>query len=306
MSGKALRDRLARNPWLWLGPVLLPLALFFLIPVIEVARLSFHRADGFDEIFVGLGQFRRLFRDPAFGRALAHTALFTLGVVPTWIGLTLLIAIAIVPMRPWPRRAWSSLFFLTYLVSPVVLAMVWTWMLSPEPEGMLNRLYPGLVNAALSAWGSPHRIEPLPWLASPRMALAGVIISTALTIPGSGVLLYGAALSALPSEIYEAARLEGAGRWAQWRWITLPLLRPTTLYLTVIYTIASFQVFERVYIMTGGGPAGATTVLVERLYATAFLEFDFGNASAQAVVLAMIIAVVAAAQFRLLRGVEQY
>lgn len=291
---RAALDRLAESPWVWLAPILIPFTLFLLWPVIEVARLSTTRWDWFEEIPVGLAQYRRLFRDPEFLRATWHTLLFTAVVTPSWVILTLVIATIIAPMRPRARSFWSTVFYLTYLISPVALAIVWTWMLSPGESGLVNR--------ALGVIG----VGPLPWLASPRMALAGVILSTILTIPGSGVLLYSAAISALPEELYEAARLDGAGKFRQWFHITAPLLRPTTLYLSVIYTIASFQVFERVYIMTGGGPAGATTVVVEQIYTKAFLNFDFGAASAQSMVLLLMIAAVAWGQFTALKGETQY
>lgn len=287
-------SRALQSPWLWLAPVMLPFALFVLIPLVEVIRLSFYQWDWFEEIPVGLGQYRRLLRDPEFIRALGHTVIFALIVVPSWIVLTFAIAVAIAPMAPRARSSWTITFYLTYLVSPLVLAIVWTWMLAPDSGGLVNRGL-GLVG-----------LGPLPWLASPRLALGGVILSTVLTIPGSGVLLYSAAISTLPTELFEAARLEGAGRFAQWRNVTVPLLMPTTLYLTVIYTIASFQVFERVYIMTGGGPAGATTVVVEQIYTSAFLSFDFGRASAQAVILLAMIAAVAWMQFRALGEEVQY
>lgn len=263
-------------------------------PVVEVARLSMHRWDWFTEIPVGLAQYRRLFRDPEFLRAAWHTLLFTAVVTPCWIILTLTIATIIAPMRRRARSAWATVFYLTYLISPVALAIVWTWMLAPDASGLVNR--------ALGLFG----VGPLPWLASPRMALAGVIVSTTLTIPGSGVLLYSAAISALPEELYEAARLDGAGRFRQWIHVTIPLLKPTTLYLLVVYTIASFQVFERVYIMTGGGPAGATTVLVEQIYSKAFLNFDFGAAAAQSMILLLLIGAIAWGQFVALRGETQY
>src|SRR5262249_29418173 len=151
----------------------------------------------------------------------------------------------------------------------------------------------------LLAW---MHLGPAPWLASPRWALASIILSTMLTIPGSGVVIYAAAISGLPAELYEAAQLEGAGPISRWWHVTVPLLRPTTLYLAVVYTIASFQVFERVYIMTGGGPAGSTSVLVQQIYTRAFLDFNFGSASAEAMVLLVLIAGVAWFQFRFLRG----
>lgn len=286
--------RILESPWLWLAPVLIPFVLFLLLPVIEVVRLSFHQWDWHEWIPVGFAQYRRLFRDPEFFRAMTHTLVFAIAVVPCWVVLTLVIASIIAPLHVRARSRWTTVFYLTYLVSPVILAIVWTWMLAPDPQGLINR--------GLALLG----VDPVPWLVSPRFALLGVILSTALTIPGSGVLLYGAAISALPRELYEAAQLEGATRFTQWRKITVPLLRPTTLYLCVIYTIASFQVFERVYIMTGGGPAGATSVLVERIYADAFLSFDFGSAAAQAVILLVLIAAVASMQFRALAGEVQY
>lgn len=293
-----LRTRLLESPWLWLAPVLIPFVLFLLLPVLEVVRLSFHRWEWFEETPVGWAQYRRLLRDPDYFRAVGHTLIFTLAVVPAWIFLTLGIATVIAPMRPQVRSGWTAVFYLTYLVSPLVLAMVWTWMLASDRSGLVNRIV-----VALAGWAG---VEPIPWLTSSRWALGGVILSTVVTIPGSGVLLYGAAISTLPRELFEAAEIEGAGRLSRWRWITIPLLQPTTLYLTVIYTIASFQVFERVYIMTGGGPAGATTVLVEQIYTTAFLGFDFGSASAQAVLLLLMIAAIAWAQFRTLGTETQY
>jgi len=293
-SRPTLLTRIFDSPWLWLAPALLPFLLFLLIPVIEVVRLSFYRWDWFEEIPVGFAQYRRLFRDPEFFHALGHTLIFTAVVVPAWIFLTLAIAAIIAPMRRSFQSGWTTVFFLTYLVSPVVLAMVWTWMLAPDRTGIVNRML---------GWVG---ISALPWLTSPRLALAGVILSTVVTIPGSGVLMYSAAISTLPTELFEAARLDGAGRFAQWRFVTIPLLKPTTLYLTVIYTIASFQVFERVYIMTGGGPAGATTVMVEQIYSNAFLNFDFGSASAQAVVLLLMISAVAWGQFRSLKSDIQF
>jgi multiple sugar transport system permease protein len=286
--------RLLNHPWVWLAPALVPFVLFLVWPVLRVMALSFQQEDLVTEYWVGLKQYRMLVLDPDFWRALRHTLLFTAVVVPVWILVSLAIATAITPMRKRARDGWMTCFYLTYLVSPVVLALVWSWILFPGADGLLNH--------ALSLIG----VGPIPWLSSGHWALASVILSTALTIPGSGVIIYSAAISQLPRELDEAAQLEGAGVWARWWRIRMPLLRPTTLYLTVIYTIASFQVFERVYIMTGGGPGGATTVLVEQIYSRAFLDFDFGMASAQAVILLFLIAAVAWVQFRTLHTDIQY
>lgn len=290
----SLLRRLLEHPFLWLAPALLPFILFLLIPILEVIRLSLHAWDWNDWWWVGLAQYRRLGRDPDFWRALGHTLAFAAVVVPAWVLLTLSIASIIAPRSRPTQGRWMTAFYMTYLVSPVVLALVWSWMLAPGQAGLINRLL---------AWIG---LGPVPWLTSAHWALASIILSTALTIPGSGVVIYTAAIAGLPRDLYEAAQLEGAGPLARWWHVTVPLLRPTTLYLSVIYTIASFQVFERVYIMTGGGPGGATTVLVEQIYSRAFLDFDFGSAAAQAVVLLVLIALVAAVQFRLLRGEVQY
>ena len=124
--------------------------------------------------------------------------------------------------------------------------------------------------------------------------MAAVILSTVLIIPGGGVVLYSAAIGGIPSELYEAADVEGAGWYSKWRHITIPLLRPTTLYLVVVYTILAFQVFERVYIMTnGGGPNNATITIVQLIYSTAFQFGRYGLASAQAVVLFVMAVAVA-------------
>jgi multiple sugar transport system permease protein len=275
-------------------PALVPFVLFLLLPVLDVVRLSLHDWDWFSERWVGLAQYRRLFADPDFWRALGHTLAFAAVVVPAWVLLTLVIASCLAPLtRRW-QGGWMTLFYMTYLVSPVVLAIIWSWILAPGPDAPAN--------AILGLFG----VGPISWLGSGRWALGAVILSTALTIPGSGVVIYTAAIGSLPEELYEAARLEGAGPIARWWHVTVPLLRPTTLYLVVIYTIASFQVFERVYIMTGGGPGKATTVLVEQIYSRAFGDWDFAAAAAQAVVLLAIIAAVAWAQFRFLRGEAQY
>ncbi|TMF27513.1 MAG: sugar ABC transporter permease, partial [Chloroflexi bacterium] len=125
--------------------------------------------------------------------------------------------------------------------------------------------------------------------------------------PGGGVVLYSAAMGSLPRDLYEAADLEGASPLAKWWHITVPLLRPTTLYLVVVYTILAFQVFERVYIMTnGGGPNNATITIVQLIYSTAFQFGRYGLASAMAVVLFVMAMIVAVAQFRSLRTDVEY
>jgi multiple sugar transport system permease protein len=170
---------------------------------------------------------------------------------------------------------------------------VWIYIFQPD-YGFLNWL--------LGLFGIPRVL----WLQDPDLALWSLILSTILIVPGTGVVLYSASIGSIPRELYEAAEVEGANAVQKWWRITVPLLKPTTLYLMVIYTIAGFQVFERVYIMTGGGPINRTTTIVQLIYMTAFSDFNFGRASAQALVLFAIIAAFSFIQFRFLSTDVEY
>jgi multiple sugar transport system permease protein len=175
----------------------------------------------------------------------------------------------------------------------VVISLVWIWIFEPQ-FGFFNYLL-SLVD-----------VEPVRWLQNPRLALWSIVLSTVLIVPGSGVVIYSAAIGAIPRDYYEAAEVEGANGLQRLLFITLPLLNPTTLYLMVIYTIAGFQIFERVYIMTGGGPINRTTTIVQLIYQTAFSDFNFGRASAQGLILFAIVATFSIIQFRALSADVEY
>ena len=149
-------------------------------------------------------------------------------------------------------------------------------------------------------------LPPIRWLSDPDIALASITLSAVLTIPATAVVLFSASIGSIPQEYYEAAELDGASPIQKWWNITVPLLKSTTLYLTVLYTIASFEVFERIYIMVPSGVGNSTQTIVTQIYSNGFKEFNFGVASAQAFVLFAIIAVIAILQFRLLRSDVEY
>jgi len=286
-----------RHAWsyLFIAPTLFFFFLFTLIPVVQAFALSLQDATIVGGTFAGLDNFVTLARDPIFLKSVANTVLYTLIVVTAQITIALVIAGL---LQPLPRRGQSfyrALFYLPLVNSAILVAMVWRWIFNPNPYG--------LANALLSLFG----LNPQPWIGSSDQAMAAVILSTVLIIPGGGVVLYSAAIGGIPRELYEAADVEGAGWYARWRHITIPLLQPTTLYLIVIYTIAAFQVFERVYIMTnGGGPNNATITIVQLIYSTAFQFGRYGLASAQAVVLFIMAVLVAVIQFRWLRSDVEY
>ncbi len=281
--------------YLFVLPTFAFFILFTLVPVIQAFMLSLQNATIVESTWVGLANFVTLAEDPVFRQALGNTVLYAVVTVAAQIAIALVIAGL---MQPLPARAqtfYRALFYLPLVNSAILVAMVWRWIFNPNPFG--------LANALLAVLGlSSHR-----WIGSSDEAMAAVILSTVLIIPGGGVVLYSAAIGGIPKELYEAADVEGASWLAKWRHITVPLLKPTTLYLLVVYTILAFQVFERVYIMTnGGGPNNATITIVQLIYNTAFQYGRYGLASAQAVVLFVMAVVVAVVQFRWLQTDVEY
>jgi len=149
-------------------------------------------------------------------------------------------------------------------------------------------------------------VEPINWLHSSAWALRSVIIMAVLTPPGVGIILYLAAMGSIPESLYEAATIDGANRFTQWWRITLPLLKPTTLYLMIVSTINSFQVFNQVMLMTQGGPGYATTTIVHRIYNIAFRDFQFGHAGAMSMLLFLAIIALAIVQAKLMFSDVEY
>ena len=288
---------LRRHGWsyLFVLPTFSLFVVFTLLPVAQGLVLSLQDARVTGGSFIGLANFGTLVDDPVFRQALGNTVLYATVVVAAQVTLALIVASLIQPLGTKSRVFYRALFYLPLVNSAILVAIVWRWIFNPNPFG--------LANATLGVFG----LGPFLWIGSSDQALLAVILSAVLTIPGGGVVLYSAAMGSLPRELYEAADLEGAGPFAKWRHITVPLLRPTTLYLVVVYTILAFQIFERVYIMTnGGGPNNATITIVQLIYSTAFQFGRYGLASAMAVVLFVMAMVVAVAQFRSLRTDVEY
>jgi len=292
-----LTAALRRHGWsyLFVLPTFSLFVVFTLLPVAQGLILSLQDARVTGGSFIGLANFVTLAEDPVVRQAVGNTVLYATAVVAAQVTLALVVASLIQPLGTKSRVFYRALFYLPLVNSAILVAMVWRWIFNPNPFG--------LANAALGTIG----LGPFLWIGSSDQALLAVILSAVLTIPGGGVVLYSAAMGSLPRELYEAADLEGASPFAKWRHITVPLLRPTTLYLVVVYTILAFQVFERVYIMTnGGGPNNATITIVQLIYSTAFQFGRYGLASAMAVVLFMMAMVVAVVQFRSLRSDVEY
>lgn len=288
---------LRRHGWsyLFVLPTFSLFVVFTLLPVVQAFALSLQSATVVGGEWIGFENYATLADDPVFRQALGNTVLFTVVVVAAQIVLALVVASLIQPLGHKHQTFYRALFYLPLVNSAILVAMVWRWIFNPNPFG--------LANTALGTIG----LGPFLWIGSSDQALTAVILSAVLTIPGGGVVLYSAAMNSLPRELYEAADVEGAGWFTKWWRITVPLLKPTTLYLVVIYTILAFQVFERVYVMTnGGGPNNATITIVQLIYSTAFQFGRYGLASAMAVVLFVMAVAVAILQFRSLRSDVEY
>lgn len=282
-----------RWDYFFIAPSLILFGIFIGYPLLQSILLAFQRYGLRSTEWVGLENFQDIFRSRLFPMALQHTVIYAAVVVVVWILYSLLIAGLLQSLSFRFQSFFRGAFYLPYVTSVVILAFVWVWIFNPEY---------GVLNYFLSLFG----IGPIGWLINPNIALWSIILSTIAIPPGTGVVIYSAAIAAIPRDLYEAADVEGASWFQKWVSITIPLLKPTTLYLSVIYTIAAFQVFERVYIMTGGGPVNSTTTLVQMIYATAFSDFNFGRAAALALILFAFIAALSYAQFRWLSTDVEY
>jgi multiple sugar transport system permease protein len=285
----------ARNKWsyFFMAPSMLLFFVFLAYPVARAFLLAFQKVDLRSSAWIGLRNFQDLLTSELFWLTMRHTLVYAVFVVLAWITTSLIVASLIMPLTNRAQSLFRGAFYLPNVSSIVVISLVWIWIFEPDF---------GFFNYLLTALGL-HKVL---WLQNPDIALWSIVLSTVLIVPGSGVVLYSAAMGAIPKEYYEAAEVEGANSYHRLRHITFPLLKPTTLYLTVIYTIAGFQIFERVYIMTGGGPINSTMTIVQLIYQTAFSDFNYGKASAEALILFAMIATFSFVQFKFLSTDVEY
>ncbi|WP_094550458.1 carbohydrate ABC transporter permease [Petroclostridium xylanilyticum] len=264
----------------WAVVLLLPNFLGFLtfvfLPVIAAFVLSFAQWDLINPIkWVGFGNYIELFKDEVFIKVFWNTIYFSVGTVPVGIALSLLLAIAL-DQNIMGIKFYRAAYFLPVISSMVAVAVVWQWIYNPEY---------GLLNFLLSVIG----IKGPSWLSSTTWAMPAIMITNIWKGLGFNMLLFLAGLQGISESYYEAADMDGASWFAKFRHITIPLLSPTTFFVTVMSIINSFQVFDSVFLMTKGGPNRSTSVLVHYLYQNAFQYFRMGYASAIAYVLFFLV-----------------
>lgn len=262
--------------FLLLLPNILGFFAFTLLPVVASFLLSFASWDMLSPIkWVGLGNYASLLKDETFMKVFWNTLYFAGVSVPAGIILSLFLAVALdqsISLKKFYRTA----YFLPVVSSMVAVAVVWQFIYNPEY---------GLLNYFLAMFG----VEGPDWLTSTVWAMPAVIITSVWKNLGFNMLLFLAGLQGISGSYYEAAELDGA-RWRhKFRYITVPLLSPTTFFVTVMSFISSFQVFDTVFLMTQGGPARSTSVIVHYLYENAFKYFNMGYASAMAYVLFFMV-----------------
>ncbi len=286
--------------YLFVLPSMVFFVLFMFLPLGWSFVISFQQFGLAQSAWVGLDNYTSLLNDPVFRQAALNTALYSVLTVAVWVLVAMVLATLIHPLPPRFRTFFRAAYYLPAVTSAVFIALVWRWILNANPWGLAN-----WVLSLFGAGPAGFISDPSPFLGA-NVALWSVILSSMLTIPAVGVVLYSAALSGIPRDLYEAAESEGAGALAKFRHITVPLLKPITLYVAVIYTIAAFEVFERVYVMTGGGPGYATNTIVYLIWRTGFRFGEYGLASAEAFLLFLVIATISVLQFRALRSDVEY
>lgn len=272
--------------YVFLFPSLLLFSIFLFYPMIRSFYFSLHLTDprGRISLYVGLENFANIFTSPEFYQSLLVTAKFMAFTVPTCIILALILAVLTHnSLRGMPAFQW--VFSMPVVISVATGSTIWLTLFHPS-VGMLNH-YLGLLG-----------FEPIFWLVDRNWALISVSLMTVWMNVGFAYIVILGGLKGISQDLYESARIDGANAWNVFGKITIPLLSPTFLFLTVVSMINSFQAFGQIHILTKGGPSRSTEVIVYSIYQDAFVNFQFGTSSAKALVLFAIIMVLTIIQFK--------
>lgn len=266
-------------------PALIPLGVFWLFPMGQAIFMSFTDWDYMSSAYniVGFDNYRNIFSDSMFYDALKNTLVFTLGTLVPTIALGLLAAV-ILRKKITGSAIYKAIIFSPWVTPTVVISIVWSWIFEPQY---------GLANYILQLLNMPKS----QWLQSSDTAMTAVILVTVWKGFGWAMIFYLTALERVPKELYEAAAVDGAGSWQKFKKITLPLISPTTFFLTIITTINSIQAYDQIQVLTQGGPSGSTRTILYLYYQTAFENFNIGEATSIAVIILLIIGCLAGIQF---------
>jgi len=277
--------------YFFIAPALLAIIIFFFIPVIAAFFISFTDFDiyalgNFNTVrFVGLKNYLRLFEDPLFWLSLKNTSYYVLLATPLSIAVSLGAALLLNSKLLKYKSIFRLSYFMPYVTTLVAVAIVWRFIYHPK-FGIFN-YFLGLVG-----------INPIDWLGDPNWAMPAIVIMSVWKSFGYSMIIFIAGLQNIPEDLYEAASLEGANEWQKFKSITLPLLAPTTLFISIITIVGYFQLFAEPYIMTQGGPLNSTLSIVQYMYQEGFRWWNMGYSASIAFVLFFIILIITMIQFK--------
>ena len=270
---------------LFVLPALIPLIVFWIYPICRSIWISFTDWDYMTPTyhFVFLKNYISLFKDSRFYEALLNTLVFTIGtLVPT---IVIGLGLAVLLQKPFIGSGIVKFILFSPWITPTVaISIVWTWIYQPND---------GLANMVLSLFGMPG----LKWISSSQTAMLSVIIVTVWKSMGYAMIFYLSALEKVPDELYESSALDGAGKWRQFKAVTLPCISPTTFFLMIITMINSLQAYDQIQILTQGGPSGSTRTLLYMYYQLGFEEYKMGQATSVAVIMIIITVLLSLIQF---------
>ncbi|MFS0713679.1 sugar ABC transporter permease [Microbacterium sp. 2P01SA-2] len=271
------------------APAILVFLYFSWGPIVSSLAMSVQRVViGGESSFVGWENFAYVLSDPGLPQATLNTIYYTLLAVLFGFPVPLALAVFISEMR---SRSWyfSALAYLPVMVPPVVAILLWKFFYAPDADGLFNTVL---------GWVG---IGPLPWLNSTATAMPSIVLETTWAGAGTAIIIYIAALTSIPSELYEAAELDGAGIWRRVWHVTLPQMRGIIATMLLLQVIGTMQIFTEPFLFTGGGPQGATKTLLMTIYDYAFVRVDYGAATALSVLLAASLGLLSLLYFRLTR-----
>jgi multiple sugar transport system permease protein len=291
VSATSARERTA---WSVVAPALIAIGLFFALPTIAALFLSltdfdiYAVADLRNLRFVGLANYTSLFARPLFWQALGTTMWFVVFGVPATVMASLAAALLLNAKTLRWKPLWRIALFAPFVTTLVATAVVWRY--------LLHTRY-GLINYALGRIG----IAPVDWLGSPHAAIPAILIFVVWKTFGYNMIIFLTALQTTSADLYEAAKIDGAGWWTQFRHVTLPAIGPTLLLVSILSIAGFFQIFAEPYVMTLGGPAQSTVTVLYFMFEEGFKWWNLGTASAVAVILFVLILIVTLVQLRLTR-----
>lgn len=279
-------------PYLMLLPTIVIFGVYLFYPALSGFWYSLHKWDGInDQVFIGLKNYATLLQDTGFWESMIRTLLYTVISVPLVYVVSLIFALLITqPIRG--QSAFRAILYWPTMISSIIVGLSWKFLLGEDF---------GVVNYVITSLGG----ESVRWLTNSTMAMFTVVFVTVWSMAGYYMVMFVAGLNSIDQTYYEAAQIDGATPWQQFRFITLPLLKPTTLLVLVLSFISIIKSYPLVYALTEGGPGTATKFMVQTIYETGFAQNKMGYACAMAMVLFVLLALMTAIQFKLNKGGEQ-